>query len=158
GADLAEMQSQAGASESANLRDAEDLAATLATLDFLPKPTLARVNGDGYGGALGLIACRDIAVVSSQAKFPFTEVPLGIIPAVISPFVLAKIGERAARRYFLSAETLTAASLKELGLAHEVVAGDELDVTCGRIAEALARGAPQAQAAAKTLIRDMAAV
>src|SRR5262245_50903035 len=69
GADLAEMQSQAGASESANLRDAEDLAATLATLDFLPKPTLARVNGDGYGGALGLIACCDIAVVSSQAKF-----------------------------------------------------------------------------------------
>jgi methylglutaconyl-CoA hydratase len=90
------------------------------------------------------------------ARFAFTEVRLGIIPAVISPFVLGKIGESAARRYFLTAETLTAATLKELGLVHEVVAGELLDPTCTRITEALLKGAPQAQAEAKALIRDVA--
>ncbi len=95
----------------------------LALLDSMPKPTLARVNGDGYGGALGLLAACDIAVAADDAKFAFTEVRLGIIPAVVSPFVLGKIGESAARRYFLTAETLTAATLKELGLVHEVVPG-----------------------------------
>ncbi len=110
GADLTEMQAQAGASEAANLADAEQLAALLALLDTMPKPTLARVNGDGYGGALGLIAACDIVVAVEAAKFAFTEVRLGIIPAVISPFVLGKIGESAARRYFLTAETLTRGS------------------------------------------------
>jgi len=125
-------------------------------LDSMPKPTLARVNGDGYGGALGLLAACDVVVAVDAAKFAFTEVRLGIIPAVISPFVLGKIGESAARRYFLSAETLTAATLKELGLIHEVVAADQLDAVCSRITEALLMGAPRALAEAKTLIRDMA--
>jgi methylglutaconyl-CoA hydratase len=156
GADLTEMQAQAHAGEAANLADAEQLAAMLAVLDSMPKPTLARVNGDGYGGALGLLGACDIAVVAEDAKFAFTEVRLGIIPAVISPFVLGKIGESAARRYFLTAETLTAANLKELGLAHEVVPGDLLDAACMRITEALLRGAPQALAEAKLLIRDVA--
>jgi methylglutaconyl-CoA hydratase len=156
GADLTEMQAQADASEAANLADAEQLAAMLALLDSMPKPTLARVNGDGYGGALGLLAACDVVVAVDSAKFAFTEVRLGIIPAVISPFVLGKIGESAARRYFLSAETLTAATLKDLGLIHEVVAADELDAACARIAEALLKGAPHALAEAKTLIRDMA--
>ena len=157
GADLAEMQAQAQASEAANLRDARELAAMLAVLDSMPKPTLARVNGDAYGGALGLLAACDIVVAEEEAKFAFTEVRLGIIPAVVSPFVLGKIGESAARRYFLSAETLTAATLKELGLVHEVVSGELLDDVCTRIADALLRGAPRAQAEAKTLIRDVAA-
>jgi len=156
GADLAEMQAQAHASEAANLADAEQLAAMLALLDSLPKPTLARVNGDGYGGALGLLSACDIVVAVDSAKFAFTEVRLGIVPAVISPFVLGKIGEGAARRYFLSAETLTAATLKELGLVHEVVPAGLLDATCARIAEALLKGAPRALAEAKALIRDMA--
>ena len=156
GADLTEMQAQADASEAANLADAEQLAAMLALLDSMPKPTLARVNGDGYGGALGLLAACDVVVAVDAAKFAFTEVRLGIIPAVISPFVLGKIGESAARRYFLSAETLTAATLKELGLIHEVVAADQLDAVCARITEALLMGAPRALAEAKTLIRDMA--
>ena len=156
GADLNEMQAQAHASEAANLADAEQLATMLALLDSMPKPTLARVNGDGYGGALGLLGACDIAVAVDGAKFAFTEVRLGIIPAVISPFVLGKIGESAARRYFLTAETLTAATLKELGLVHEVVAGQLLDATCTRITEALLKGAPQAQAEAKALIRDVA--
>ena len=97
----------------------------MGALDSFPKPTLARVNGDGYGGALGLIAACDIVVVDGGAKFAFTEVRLGIIPAVVSPFVLGKIGESAARRYFLTAETLSAATLKEIGLAHEVVAAEQ---------------------------------
>jgi methylglutaconyl-CoA hydratase len=155
GADLTEMQAQAHASEAANLADAEQLAAMLAVLESMPKPTLARVNGDGYGGALGLLGACDIVVAVDAAKFAFTEVRLGIIPAVISPFVLGKIGESAARRYFLTAETLTAATLKELGLVHEVVPAHLLDATCALVTEALLKGAPQAQAEAKVLIRDV---
>jgi methylglutaconyl-CoA hydratase len=156
GADLTEMQAQATAGEAANLADAEQLAAMLAVLDSMPKPTLARVNGDGYGGALGLLGACDIVVAAEAAKFAFTEVRLGIVPAVISPFVLGKIGESAARRYFLTAETLSAATLKELGLVHEVVSADLLDAGCTRITEALLKGAPRAQAEAKALIRDVA--
>jgi methylglutaconyl-CoA hydratase len=156
GADLTEMQAQAHASEAANLADAEQLAAMLAVLDSMPKPTLARVNGDGYGGALGLLGACDIVVAVDTAKFAFTEVRLGIIPAVISPFVLGKIGESAARRYFLTAETLTAATLKQLGLVHEVVPAGLLDAGCARFIEALRKGAPEAEAQAKQLIRDVA--
>jgi len=156
GADLTEMQAQVHAGEAANLTDAEQLAAMLALLDSMPKPTLARVNGDGYGGALGLLGACDIVVAVDTAKFAFTEVRLGIIPAVISPFVLGKIGESAARRYFLTAETLTSATLKELGLVHEVVPAEMLDAACALITEALLKGAPRAQAEAKVLIRDVA--
>jgi methylglutaconyl-CoA hydratase len=156
GADLTEMQAQVHAGEAANLKDAEQLARMLAVLDSMPKPTLARVNGDGYGGALGLLGACDIVVAVDSAKFAFTEVRLGIIPAVISPFVLGKIGESAARRYFLTAETLSAATLKELGLAHEVVPADQLDARCAAIIESLLKGAPQALAEAKALIRDVA--
>ncbi len=156
GADLNEMQAQVHADEAANLADAEQLAAMLAVLDSMPKPTLARVNGDGYGGALGLLGACDIVVAVDTARFAFTEVRLGIVPAVISPFVLGKIGESAARRYFLTAETLSAATLAKLGLVHEVVAADLLDSSCARISEALLKGAPRAQAEAKALIWDVA--
>ncbi len=154
GADLAEMQAQAHASEAENLANAQNLAQVLGALNSFPKPTLARVNGDGYGGALGLIAACDIVVAVQSAKFAFTEVRLGIIPAVVSPFVLGKIGESAARRYFLSAETMSAATLKEIGLAHETVPAEGLDAACGAIIEAVLKGAPGAQTAAKALIRD----
>ncbi|MEO7208787.1 MAG: enoyl-CoA hydratase-related protein [Steroidobacteraceae bacterium] len=154
GADLTEMQAQAHATEAENLAHARTLAKLLSALDSFPKPTLARVNGDGYGGALGLIAACDIVVAVQSAKFAFTEVRLGIIPAIVSPFVLGKIGGSAARRYFLTAETLSAATLKEIGLAHETVSADELDATCNVIINAILKGAPGAQAATKTLIRD----
>ena len=158
GADLTEMQAQAHASEAGNLADAEQLAAMLTLLDSMPKPTLARVNGDGYGGALGLLGACDVVVAVGTAKFAFTEVRLGIIPAIISPFVLGKIGESAARRYFLTAETLTATNLKDLGLIHEVVPAELLDPGCARITEALLKGGPQALAEAKVLIRDVARI
>ena len=154
GADLNEMQAQAHASEAENLAHARDLARVLIALDSFPKPTLARVNGDGYGGALGLIAACDIVVAVESAKFAFTEGRLGIIPAVVSPFVLGKIGERAALRYFLTAETMSAATLKQIGLAHETVAADALDPTCAGIIDAILKGAPGAQSAAKALVRD----
>lgn len=156
GADLGEMQAQAQASEAQNLAHAKKLAALLGALDGWPKPTLARVNGDGFGGALGLIAACDIVVVAEGAKFAFTEVRLGLIPAVVSPFVLAKISESAALRYFLTAETMSAAALKEMGLAHEVVSADTLDAACDRISEAILKGAPGALIEAKALIRDVA--
>jgi methylglutaconyl-CoA hydratase len=155
GADLMEMSAQIAASEDANLADARGLATLLSTLDSLPKPTIARVNGDGYGGALGLIAACDIAIAVNSAKFAFTEVRLGIIPAVISPFVLAKIGESAARRYFLTSETLTAPQMKQIQLIHEVTLADDLDSSCARIADALLKAAPGAIAEAKALIRDV---
>ena len=155
GADLGEMQAQAHAPQHENLAHAEKLAQLLGTLDAFPKPTIARINGDGYGGALGLIAACDIAIVASHAKFAFTEVRLGIIPAVVSPFVLSKINESAARRYFLTAETLDAATLKEIGLAHEVVPADSLDAACNRLSSAILKGAPEALREAKALIRDV---
>ena len=154
GADLGEMQSQAQASEAENLAHARKLASVLCALDSFPKPTLAKVNGDGYGGALGLIAACDIVVAVDAAKFAFTEVRLGIIPAVVSPFVLGKIGEAAALRYFLTAETMSAATLKDIGLAHEAVPAEILDATCAGIIDAILKGAPGAQSAAKDLIRD----
>jgi methylglutaconyl-CoA hydratase len=156
GADLSEMQAQAQASEGENLAHAEKLASLLGLLDSLAKPTLARVNGDGYGGALGLLGACDIVVAVDTAKFAFTEVRLGIIPAVVSPFVLGKITESAARRYFLTAETMSSATLKDMGLVHEVVSADQLDAECAGIIDALRKGAPQALGEAKALIRDVA--
>jgi methylglutaconyl-CoA hydratase len=154
GADLNEMQAQADATEAENVEHAQVLAKLLAALYAFPKPTLARVNGDGFGGALGLIAACDIVVAADDAKFAFTEVRLGIIPAVISPFVLGKIGESAALRYFLTAEVFNAATLRQLGLAHEVVPADGLDKACEALLVEVMKGAPGAQAEAKKLIRE----
>ena len=154
GADLNEMQQQADATDAQNVEHAQQLAKLLGALYSFPKPTLLRVNGDGFGGALGLIAACDIVVAATDAKFAFTEVRLGIIPAVISPFVLGKIGESAALRYFLTAEVFSAAVLERLGLAHEVVSAEQLDSTCEAILSELLRGAPGAQMAAKCLIRE----
>jgi methylglutaconyl-CoA hydratase len=154
GADLSEMQAQADATEADNVEHAQVLAKLLTALYAFPKPTLARVNGDGFGGALGLIAACDIVVVADDAKFAFTEVRLGIIPAVISPFVLGKIGESAALRFFQTAEVFSAAKLQQLGLAHEVVPADRLDTACEALLLELLKGAPGALAEAKQLIRE----
>ncbi|HEY2685577.1 MAG TPA: enoyl-CoA hydratase-related protein [Steroidobacteraceae bacterium] len=156
GADLAEMQAQADASESDNLAHARKLSELLGFLYEMPKPTLARVNGDGYGGALGLIGACDVVVAVDSAKFAFTEVRLGIVPAVISPFVVGKMGEAKALRYFLTADTLSASDLKSVGLAHEVVSAGALDTACKLLEQSLLKGAPGALSAAKALIRDVA--
>jgi len=126
------------------------LATMLKTLNFLPKPTIAVVHGAAFGGGVGLVACCDIAIASPAASFCLSEVRLGLIPAVISPYVVAAMGQRAARRYFLSAEVIDAPTAARLGLVHEVA--DDLDAAVGRVVEALRGCGPQSQAAAKDLI------
>ena len=127
GADLGWMQRMAGYGHAENLADAGALAELMRVLNFLPKPTVARVQGAAFGGGVGLVACCDIAIASDAASFSLSEVRLGLIPAVISPYVVAAIGERAARRYFLTAERFDADEALRIGLVHQVVPADQLD-------------------------------
>ena len=157
GADLGWMKRMAGFSREENVRDAMGLGALMRTLAHLAKPTVARVHGAAYGGGVGLVACCDIAVALQGATFSFSEAKLGLIPAVISPYVIAAIGERAARRYFLTAERFDAAEAWRLGLVHELAATtDDLDDKIGDIVEALLACGPAAQRESKELIRAVA--
>jgi methylglutaconyl-CoA hydratase len=156
GGDLNWMQRTASYSEEENLADAAALARLMNTLHGLSKPTIARVQGDAYGGGVGLIACCDIAVASESARFSLSEVKLGLIPAVISPYVIAAIGERQAGRYMLSAERFDAAEAWRVGLIHEVTAPDALDAAVNGIVESLLANGPRAMAEAKALIRAVA--
>jgi methylglutaconyl-CoA hydratase len=154
GADLNWMKRMAGYSMDDNRRDAMGLAALMRTLAHLRKPTVARVQGAAYGGGVGLVACCDIAVAAQGASFSFSEAKLGLIPAVISPYVVAAIGERAARRYFLTAERFDAAQALRLGLVHEVAHDDaQMDEKVGDIVDALLACGPVAQTEAKALLR-----
>ena len=110
GADIESMRAAARASPSENLQEALRLGEMLTTLSAMTKPTVARVNGNVFGGGVGLIACCDIAIASSEARFTLSEIRLGILPAMISPFVVAAIGPRQSRRYMLSGEPISAAS------------------------------------------------
>jgi len=156
GADLNWMKRAAAYSVDENLRDARVLAAMLRTLAFLSKPTVARVHGAAIAGGMGLVACCDIAVASTRASFAVSEVKFGLIPSAISPYLIAAIGERQARRYFLSAERISAVRARELGLVHEVTEPSLLDAKVNEIAGALEAGGPRSQAAAKELIRAVA--
>jgi len=152
GGDLGWMQRLAGASEAENRADALRLAALMRTLDRLPKPTVAVVRGSAFGGGVGLVACCDIALAAEGALFSLSEVRLGLIPAVISPYVAAAMGERACRRYFLTAERFSAAEALRLGLLHGVYAEEGLEPAVDAVLKHLRAGAPQAQAAAKELL------
>src|ERR1700687_3551862 len=157
GADLHWMKRMAGFSMDENRRDAMGLAALMRTLAHLRKPTIARVQGAAYGGGVGLVACCDIAVATQSATFALSEAKLGLIPAVISPYVIAAIGERAAHRYFLTAERFEAAEAWRLGLVHELGASEaDMDEKIGLIADAPLPGSPAAQREAKELIRAVA--
>jgi methylglutaconyl-CoA hydratase len=156
GADLNWMQRMAKYSEAENLRDAVAMAGLMRTLHAMHKPTIARVQGAAFGGGVGLIACCDIAVAAAEASFSLSEVRLGLIPSVISPYVIAAIGEREARRYFLTAERFGAEEAMRIGLVHEVTTGDRLDETVKNFADQLLKGGPNALAAAKKLIADVA--
>ena len=151
GADLHWMRGMAQATEAENRTDSERLALLMRTLNFLSKPTIARVNGAAYGGGVGLIACCDIAIAVDGAKFGLTEVKLGLVPAVISPYVIAAIGARAARRYFITGEIFDAAEATRIGLVHQLVAHDALDGAVDKTLHWLGKGGPQAQAEAKRL-------
>jgi methylglutaconyl-CoA hydratase len=156
GADLNWMKRMARYSEGENLRDAVGLADLMHTISVLPKPAIARVQGPAYGGGVGLVACCDIAVGSHAAMFSLSEVRLGLIPAVISPHVIAAIGERQARRYFLTAERFDAAEAQRIGLLHLVVEEAQLDAAVNGVVEHLLKGGPKALAAAKDLIAAVA--
>lgn len=155
GADLAWMRRMGSANYDTNLEDAEALANMLRVLNQLPKPTIARVQGSAWGGALGLICCCDLAVAASSATFRFSEVRLGLVPATISPYVIAAIGPRAARRYFLSAEAIDSDTAKLLGLVGEVVDESQLDQVVENWIDNLLQNGPQAMAEAKQLIAEV---
>ncbi len=154
GADMNWMRRSATYAQDENEADSRKMATMLRALDELPIPTIARVNGAALGGGMGLLACCDIVVALDSAQFGFTEARLGIAPAVISAFVLPKIGASAARRYFLTAEIFDAAEAKAIGLVHEVVGAGGLDKAVDRFVGALAGNGPRAVSAAKLLIRD----
>ena len=153
GADLNGMRRMADNSREQNLADALGIAELMRTLNSLSKPTIALVQGAAYGGGVGLTSCCDIAIATARATFCVSEVKLGLIPAVISPYVLAAIGARAARRYFLTAEILDAAEAYRLGLVHEVVNDDQgLAAAADRVTTQLLKNGPSAMVAAKKLI------
>ena len=157
GADLNWMRAMAAAGEAENREDALALARLMRTLDELPKPTIARVHGAAFGGGVGLVACCDIAIGLAGAKFGLTESRLGLLPAVISPYVIAAIGPRQARRWFATAEIFDAAEAHRIGLLHEVAADiDALDRAVERQVALLLKAGPVASAAAKQLVRDVA--
>lgn len=156
GADLNWMKRMATYSYEQNLRDAEALAGMLATLDRMTKPTVARVHGPAFAGGTGLVAACDIAIGTPQAKFCFSEAKLGLSPATISPYVIRAIGERAARRYFLSAEVFGAEEAYRMGLLSGLVPEAELDPSLDELLKHLLAGGAQAHAKIKDLIGAVA--
>jgi methylglutaconyl-CoA hydratase len=156
GADLNWMRRMADYSNDENLDDARKVSQMWRMLWSFPRPTLAVVHGNAFGGGIGLIACCDIAVASDNARFSLSEVKLGLIPATISPFVVEAIGARQARRLFLSAERFDAATAMRLGLVHEVVSADTLDDAVDTFVSRLLENGPQAMAASKELVSAVA--
>ncbi|WP_290611598.1 enoyl-CoA hydratase/isomerase family protein [Arsukibacterium sp. UBA3155] len=155
GADINWMRSMAEKDYAQNLDDANELATLMYKLDKFPKPTLALVQGAAFGGAVGLVACCDIAIASDTASFCLSEVKIGLIPAVISPYVMRALGERQSRRYFLTAERFTADTARSLGLLHEIVSAAELPQKADALAEQLLQNSPAAMSAAKSLIHNI---
>jgi methylglutaconyl-CoA hydratase len=155
GADLNWMKQMAGYSFEQNYEDALGLARMLHTLHVLRKPTIARVHGAAFAGGVGLVAACDIAVAAHSAEFCLSEVKLGLVPATISPYVIAAMGEREAYRYMLTAEPFTAAEAYRIGLVQEITRDEELDETINAILGHIVLGGPAAQAATKDLIRSV---
>jgi methylglutaconyl-CoA hydratase len=156
GADLNWMKKMAGYSREENLADAAGLAAMLRAIHDCGKPVLARVQGDCYAGGMGLATACDIVVAADAASFCLSEVKLGLIPATISPYVIRAMGAQAARRYFITAERFSAAAAQRMGLVHECVPADALDETVGMLLKSLLAASPDAVAAAKRLVNDVA--
>jgi methylglutaconyl-CoA hydratase len=152
GADVTWMSKTIHYTEEENLRDATAMSAMFAALDTLPVPVIGRIQGAALGGGAGLAAVCDVVVAEEGTLFGFTEVKLGILPAVISPFALAKIGRSAARELFLTGARFSAARAREIGLVHAVVPAADLDAAVNQYVQEFLAGAPRAIAAAKALI------
>ena len=146
GADLNWMRRMAGFSREENLADAGKLAEMLRVIYACPKPTIARIQGDAIAGGMGLVGACDIAVSVESANFCLSEVKLGLIPATISPYVIRAMGERAAHRYFLSAERFSAAEALRIGFLHAVVGADQLDARVEELCKALCSASPAVSA------------
>lgn len=155
GGDVGWMKRSKDFTREENARDAATMAGMLRAVDECPVPVVARVNGHALGGGSGLISACDIVVAVEGAMFGFTEVRLGLVPSVISSFVLPKIGMRAARRTFLTGERFGAPEAREMGLVHEVVPGDRLDARVSAILDELRKCGPKAVREAKKLLRDL---
>jgi len=155
GADLNWMRQTADYSWVDNHRDASRLANMLWTLTCCPVPVIAEVQGDCYGGGVGLVSCCDVVVAAGPAQFCLSEAKLGLIPATISPYVIHAIGERAARRYFVTAERFSAERAQSMGLVHEVVALEDLAQTTHGIVQSILRNGPNAVRECKTLVREI---
>lgn len=155
GADLGWMKRMASMSYDDNHADARQLARLMQELNSLPIPTIAKIQGAAYGGAIGLIACCDIAIASDNARFCLSEVKLGLAPATIGPYVVAAIGARQCRRLFLSAEVFNSAQAERYQLVHEVVNIERLETRVGELVQGLLKNGPQACKAAKQLIQNI---
>ncbi|MBR72405.1 MAG: hypothetical protein CMM30_05625 [Rhodospirillaceae bacterium] len=153
GADIKWMKRMGMASEKDNKEDAESLANLLEALDNLSKPTISLVQGGTLGGGVGLVAATDIAIAVETAFFAISEVRVGVIPSVISPFVINKIGESYARRYFLTGERFSADQACQIGLVQDVVRNDDLYIKAEEYIHLLMQGGPKAQREAKMLVR-----
>jgi methylglutaconyl-CoA hydratase len=156
GADLDWMRRAAGFSEEENRHDAAAAAALWRAIAECPKPVVARVHGNAFGGGAGLVAASDIAIASEQATFGFTEVRLGLVPATVAPHVVEKIGPGRALSLFLTGERFDAPRALDIGLVHQVVEAGQLDVAVGGVVDALLSGGPDALAACKQLVRTIA--
>jgi methylglutaconyl-CoA hydratase len=155
GADVTWMSKTVHYSEDENLRDAMAMSRMFAAINELPVAVIGRIQGAALGGGAGLAAVCDVVVAEDAALFGFTETKLGIVPAVISPFALAKVGRAAARELFLTGARFSAVRAKEIGLVHDVVAAEELDRAVGRYVKELLSAGPEAVAAAKALIPNV---
>jgi methylglutaconyl-CoA hydratase len=153
GADIGEMRAAGAASQEANEVDSRRFATMLARLEAQPQPTVAVVHGAAYGGAIGLIAACDIVIAGESARLALSEVRLGLIPAMISPYVIRAIGERQAHRWFLTGEAMDAATAERIGLVHECVADAALPAAVATMTDALLAGGPFAQTEIKRLLR-----
>lgn len=152
GADVEWQRSSIDLDYAANVEDSMRLRRMLEAIDSCPAPVAAGVQGYALGGGAGLAACCDVVVAAPDAVFGYSEVRLGLIPAVVSPFVVAKIGESSARRYFLTGERFDAATALRIGLVHEIA--DDLGAALAAVADALLAGGPEAVRAAKRLLLD----
>jgi len=155
GADLKWMKAAAQRDEAANQKDSETLAKLMRALYEYDKPTVARINGSAFGGALGLIACCDIAIAVRNAQFAFTEVRFGLVPAVIAPYIIKAVGERHARRLFLSGERFSSDEAKKIDLVHQISDNNALDETIDKATEKLLKAGPLSVQACKCLIRSL---
>jgi len=153
GADLNYMKSMVDYSHEENVADANRLATMLKTINEFPHPVISAVNGNAIAGATGIVATSDIVIAASDARFAISEVRLGIAPAVISPYVVSRIGTHHARRYFLTAEVFDANAAQAAGLVHEIVAPEKLLEEANRFARMLLNNGPDAMSATKALIR-----